>query len=346
MVTANIHHTANFDVAGNSSAQGSFARDNDVSDQVAQELEHATALMRDSVGVAVHWPATAAGLYHLDTGGSRLRARLALLSGMAYGASSAHRIAAAAAAELVHNASLVHDDLCDGDVERRGKPAVWRKESPGVALCTGDLLLTAAFRAALNSDLPEHRLALVELLTDRVSQVIAGQSIELASPETTTHATNTLDHYLQATLAKTAPLIVLPLEAGAAGGELSDEQHQRLGRFANAVGLAYQIIDDLDDVDLQCAQRSSPGYYHRYHAWPRHWPWHTPNHTDPASTAMLRAVRHAAGALSRASGLIHYFPNPLSAALSDMLAKLNQRLVEHRLASASRVDTPQSESLL
>lgn len=337
MVTATLNQTANFKADGGIET---MKAPSDVSD-VERELEQVNALMRKSLNAADHWPAQAASLYHLETGGSQLRARLALLSGMAFKSSSAHRIAAAAASELMHNASLVHDDLCDGDIERRGQPTVWKRDNPGVALCTGDLLLTAAFRAALNSDQPAHSLALIQLLTERSGQVIAGQSIELASRRSNDadcqnathhqHLAPSVAEYLQATLAKTAPLIALPLEAAAIGGHINEQQCVQLHRFAKAVGLAYQIIDDLDDLDVGCAQRLQPDHYHCYHAWPRHWPVRSQRLTNPASQAMRRATRHASAALTRGDALIKLFPNSLGMALQDVLAKLHHRLEEHQL---------------
>ncbi len=350
MVTAELNQTANFNPDGGDeitkapSRFHSLTSVNVIASGVDRELEHVNALMRESLNAPHHWPATAASLYHLDTGGSQLRARLALLSGMAYKSSKAHRIAAAAASELIHNASLVHDDLCDGDSERRGQPAVWKRDNPGVALCAGDLLLTAAFRAALKSDQPGHSLALVQLITERSSQVIAGQSIEVAS-----HGSGGSDHqqnapsvaeYLQATLAKTAPLIALPLEAAAIGGNITQEQREQLHRFAKAVGLAYQIIDDLDDLDHGCAERMQPEMYHCYHAWPCHWPVRPQRLANPAFQAMRRATLHASAALARGESLIQRFPDELGVALQAVLAKLRRRLDEHRKAMAACADQP------
>lgn len=364
MVTATPNQTAMFNVTGAVSIDQPLSEhtDTSVTDRayggIDSELVRVGELMRNSLNAPVSWPATAASLYHLNTQGSQLRARLALLSGMAFGASISHRTAAAAAAELIHNASLVHDDLCDGDAQRRGQAAVWKRYNPNVALCTGDMMLTAAFRAALASDSSEHQLALVQLLTDRTSQVIAGQSIEIANPTTSTEKSseNTpqfsnkyqkkvcLTDYLQATLAKTAPLIALPLEAGALGGQLTSGEHDKIRYFANAVGLAYQIIDDLDDVDVTHLSDCQPNNFHGYHAWPQHWP---PSSThsgsthygsicpsDPVASTMQRAVRHASAALSRAEMLIEHFPEQLVNALAAILAKLRQQLVEHRQSIA------------
>jgi len=321
-------------------------------EDIASQLAQVDTLMRKSLKAPADWPATAASLYHLSTQGNQLRARLALLSGAAYGASSQHCIAAAAASELIHNASLVHDDLCDGDELRRGQPSVWKRDNPNVALCSGDLLLTAAFQAAMQSDTPTHCLALLQLLTDRTSQVIAGQSIEVADTARPDRQSATssvgynsplanhsplvpvrrvrLNAYLEATLAKTAPFIALPLEAGAVGGRLTNDQHRHIRCFAEAVGLAYQIIDDLDDIDLSAAGRCQPQTFHAYHAWPQHWPSFSCQLSDPAWHTLQRCIRHASAALTRAENLVSHFPEQLGAALLSILTRLRGQLQAHR----------------
>lgn len=296
--------------------------------QLEEELQLVVTTMRSHLGAPDGWPAVAEGLYHLATGGSYLRARLALLSGIAFGASRTHRIAAAAASELVHNASLIHDDICDGDTHRRGRATVWHRTNIGVALCSGDLLLTAAFRVALESDTPEHRLTLVSLLTEHVSRIVAGQSIEVARP-TEAQRVRFRD-YREATLAKTSPLIALPLVAGGIGGQLSARHQTLLSRFANAAGLAYQIIDDLDDLETEAPFDSAASQHHPYHALA----WHRSSAREHSRCAvrgsMRRALRHAAAALGRADSIRNQLPALLVLALGDVLGKLQQRLEVHQ----------------
>lgn len=335
-------HAANYHLADDSETSGSLDHDSvplehlkATKQQIDAELDLVKGLMRESLGAPEAWPAVAASLYHLDTGGSYLRARFALMSGIAYGATLAHRTAAAAAAELVHNASLVHDDICDGDTSRRGQPCVWQRDNPAVALCSGDLMLTAAFRVALKSDCADHCMSLVKLLTDRISQVVAGQSIEVADPCSEERVT--LSDYLEATLAKTSPLIALPLEAGATGGKLSATQHALLVRFANAVGLSYQIIDDLDDVNINVD--SSHHYdtrtHHRYHAWTWHWSRRQKHTPFALRDTMQRALNHADAALTRAERLKAEFPTLLAHALNDIIGSLRQRLMAHQASIRS-----------
>ncbi|MFN2330671.1 MAG: polyprenyl synthetase family protein, partial [Halomonas sp.] len=327
-------HAANFQPAHDNETSGSLPGHDSgplehleaTRQQIDEELILVKGLMRESLGAPESWPAVAAGLYHLDTGGSYLRARFALMSGIAYGATLAHRTAAAAATELVHNASLIHDDICDGDTSRRGYPCVWQRDNPAVALCSGDLLLTAAFRVALKSDCADHCLSLVTLLTDRISQVVAGQSIEVANP--CSEESVTLNNYLEATLAKTSPLIALPLEAGAIGGKPSDAQHALLLRFAEAIGLSYQIIDDLDDVDINvdASHHHDSRTHHRYHAWSWHWSRRKGHTPFALRDTMQRALNHADAALTRAERLKAAFPTLLAHALNDIIDSLRLRL--------------------
>src|SRR5437667_9601799 len=88
--------------------------------------------------------------YALEGGGKRIRPVLCLATGEAVGAEPEHILPAAAALELVHNFSLVHDDLpaLDDDTERRGKPSVWAAYGEGKAVLAGDAVLAAAFRLA------------------------------------------------------------------------------------------------------------------------------------------------------------------------------------------------------
>jgi len=105
-------------------------------------------------GVSAGEPATLrAARYHLEAGGQRVRARLALHACEALGVVGDQAVRLAACVELLHNASLVHDDLQDKEKLRRGLPTVCAAFGPDVALCTGDLLLSAAYGAL--ADLPD-----------------------------------------------------------------------------------------------------------------------------------------------------------------------------------------------
>ncbi|MEO1174347.1 MAG: polyprenyl synthetase family protein, partial [Myxococcota bacterium] len=122
---------------------------------------------------------------HLSTGGKRIRARLALAAADALGATADSSIPWAAACELLHNATLIHDDLQDGDELRRGQPTAWVRHGMPSAINAGDLLLVlptlAIERVPLSADVRWH---LSRALAYEATRVIRGQVAEF---EMTTH---------------------------------------------------------------------------------------------------------------------------------------------------------------
>ncbi|MEQ6884680.1 polyprenyl synthetase family protein [Salicola sp. Rm-C-2C1-2] len=294
-----------------------------------QELRQVKALMEERIMGLAHGPARDAASYQTDTGGSLLRARLALASGLAFQCSQQYRIAAAAACELIHNASLVHDDLSDGDEHRRGKPAVWKQFGNEVALCTGDLLLCTAFGVAASLADPQESTELTKQLTAMTSRTIVGQSQEVAASQK--QVKPRLRSYLTTTMAKTVPLIELPLMTGAVAARAGSMARIQIERLANAIGLAYQIIDDLDDV-----VNGTEGL-HPFHAWHHH----RPIGQEEAEPRIKRATEHALASLKRAQRVLNELettvPTALAPRLQPLLMQLEQRALAHRQ------NTPQTE---
>jgi|694.fasta_scaffold32973_6 geranylgeranyl pyrophosphate synthase len=183
-----------------------------------------------------------AAAFHLAAGGSRVRARLALDAARALALRDRDAIAIAATCELLHNASLVHDDLQDRDVVRRGQDAVWRRYGAAAAICVGDLLLSAAY-AALARTGPA-AAALIVRMHQRVAAVISGQCHDIALQG---RAIASLETYEQVARAKSGPLLILPTELALAlaGHEDAIPNAVEAGALF-AVG--YQIADDLEDV--------------------------------------------------------------------------------------------------
>lgn len=305
---------------------------NDDGADEARELEQVEALMKERLHGLDPAPATEAGAYQLTTGGSLLRARLALASGRAFGCPRSYRVAASAACELIHNASLVHDDLWDGDETRRGAPTVWKQFGQGVALCTGDLLLCAAFGIAADLRDARHARLLSQQLATMSSRVIAGQSIELALPSS--RPAPRFRDYLEATMAKSVPLIELPLMTGAVAGRAGRATCDGIGRLARAIGLAYQIIDDLDDLDDPAhASRQ----LHSFHAWHHH----RLAIKEADDIRVLRAARHALASLKRSTQelarLEERMPGSLAFRMQPILTRLTHRALAHHHRSARRM---------
>ena len=174
-----------------------------------------------------------------DAAGKGVRPAFALLAARAAGARPAAGIPAATAVELVHTFSLLHDDLMDGDTERRHRPTAWVVFGPGSAVLAGDALLSLAYEALAEAP---HGAAAARRLGVAVSRLIAGQAADI---EFEHRSDVTLDECLQMAADKTAALLSAACALGAlvAGG--SDEVVEGMSRFGQQVGLAFQLVDDL-----------------------------------------------------------------------------------------------------
>jgi geranylgeranyl pyrophosphate synthase len=181
---------------------------------------------------------------HLDTGGKRLRARLALAACQALGGHAEDAIDWAAAVELLHNASLIHDDLQDGDRTRRGQPALWTRYGAAQAINTGDLLLMLPFRA-LGRYPAEAQVALVQILAEYAESTARGQIRELAL---TASADEGWGEYFGAVSGKTGTLFALPVRGAAELAGLMTDQAAELASALSSIGVLYQLQDDLLDL--------------------------------------------------------------------------------------------------
>ena len=271
-------------------------------------LEKVDHFMVDALFDLDDTPAREAGLYHLQTGGSRMRAKLALASA-SLRLDISDAVAAASACEFLHNASLIHDDISDRDLFRRGHQTVWAKYGPDVALCAGDLFLAAAFKAATSVKQADVAQQITQSLAEHAARVIGGQSVELATPSQSRYWR--VREYLDATQRKTAPLIELAIEIGGTPSR----------PLAEALGLAYQILDDLDDQPSgSSANKIDPP--HGLHAM-----WHHRSRVRPtdAQWAHKRCLKHVDAALARAERLNQSMPEPLASEISNLSNQLAQK---------------------
>ncbi len=195
--------------------------------------------------------ASAAALEHLSSPGKQVRASLALYSALSLGLSPRTAVSIAAASELIHNASLVHDDIQDGSDLRRGRSTLWARHGRDIAICAGDLMISASYAAIAEADGPHISRALARM-HDRISQVIHGQVSDLAVKDA---ASTTFFQYKAIAVAKSAPLLGLPLELSLIHAGRPDCLVQA-ERAAEAFALAYQMADDLDDVESDIANGS------------------------------------------------------------------------------------------
>jgi len=191
--------------------------------------------------------------WHEAVQGKWLRARLALSAGEQLGLSKQTSVIWAVVCELIHSASLLHDDVCDQDTLRRGKAAVWKKFGIPAAICTGDFLIAEAFRKITEIEQGWHQTILLKLLSCTVKEIIFGQSQDLAYKPLT--ASNDLDlkrddwqRYSAIAIQKTAPLISLPIMGMLHCAEISPAVRLSLTNISQHLGLAYQLLNDLENI--------------------------------------------------------------------------------------------------
>lgn len=185
-----------------------------------------------------------ASRYVLRAGGKRIRAALTLLACEAVGGRARAALDAAAAVEILHNFTLVHDDVMDNAAARRGKPTVQTRWNVNTAILSGDILLGLAYEQLLRTKSP--RLgAMLDVFTDGFLTVCEGQALDL---EFERRADVSLREYFTMIEKKTGRLIATALELGALAGNATEKQRAALREFGKYLGRAFQLQDDLLDV--------------------------------------------------------------------------------------------------
>jgi geranylgeranyl diphosphate synthase type II len=171
-------------------------------------------------------------------GGKRVRPVLCLATGEALGAELEQVLPAAAAVELVHSFSLVHDDLpaLDDDAERRGRPSVWAAYGEATAILAGDALLAEAFRLVL---LYERTTSLARELVEATLAMIGGQQQDLEGA----------DDLAELHRLKTGALFNASIMCGVWAAGLPPDAHPPWRAFAGELGLLFQVVDDILDGD-------------------------------------------------------------------------------------------------
>lgn len=171
---------------------------------------------------------------HFNKRGKHLRGRLAYAAARQYGSSSQAASSWAAAVELLHNASLVHDDLCDKDSKRRGQQTTFRQYGEAVAVCLGDYLIAKAYEFAARAGAES-----LHLLSSSISALVGGQAAEFASA-----GYPTWSEYEQIAVSKTAPLLGM----GVVGAALINQQsapEAELEHYFYHAALCFQMINDI-----------------------------------------------------------------------------------------------------
>ena len=200
------------------------------------------------------------------SGGKRFRPILALSSGECFGASPDLVLPFACALELIHNYSLVHDDLpsIDNDDFRRGKPSCHKAFGEDIALLAGDSLLTMAFeilaQAPLGKSLQNKRGQIILEISQSagVKGMVGGQFMDI----TLSQDELTEETYQELILRKTGSLIIASIKTGAILGEAGASELEAAVKYGRNVGLAFQVRDDILDSgqDAQKGSLTRPNY--------------------------------------------------------------------------------------
>lgn len=185
-------------------------------------------------------PDLRAALEHLlAAGGKRIRPTLSLLVGNMLGAPLEKVVTLGAAVELLHTATLVHDDLIDGSLLRRGTPTLNARWSPPATVLTGDFLFARAAKLAAETDY----LPLMKLFSETLAIIVNGELTQMF----TSRGLISRENYYKRIYAKTASLFEMTSRAAAMVSPVSDETIESMRDFGYQIGVAFQIVDDILD---------------------------------------------------------------------------------------------------
>jgi geranylgeranyl diphosphate synthase, type I len=213
---------------------------------VAPALDAAVGRLSPSLQDPVH--------HHLAGGGKRVRAALSLLSAAAAGATEDTGVVGAVAIELIHNFSLIHDDIIDGDTERRHRSTVWSEFGIGQAIIAGDALATLALQVMLEHPTAE-RVRAAGCLLDATQVMIAGQGDDM---EFEARPSVTVAECLDMERGKTSALLACAVSLGAILAGAPDATVAALAEFGSHVGTAFQAVDDLLGIWGEPARTGKP----------------------------------------------------------------------------------------
>lgn len=200
---------------------------------------------------AGYHPAMEAALGHLlSSGGKRIRPVLTLLTGGMLGSELQRLIAMAAAVEMLHTATLVHDDLIDGSLVRRGIPTLNTQWSSAATVLTGDFLFARAAKLAAETE----SIPAMNLFSKTLAIIVDGEIAQMFSGR---GRTNRAD-YNKRIYAKTASLFETSATATAIIAGSTDEVKEKVRLYGFEIGMAFQIVDDILDFTSQTEKLGKP----------------------------------------------------------------------------------------
>jgi geranylgeranyl pyrophosphate synthase len=206
---------------------------------VQDQLRFVEQRIREQAGEE-HHPDLRSALEHLlSAGGKRIRPSLGLLVGNMLGAPEEKLITLGASVELLHTATLVHDDLIDGALLRRGMPTLNARWSPAATVLTGDFLFARAAKLAAETDY----LPLMKLFSETLAIIVNGELTQMFSARGVINRPN----YYERIYAKTASLFEMSALAAAMVATEDEGTRESMKAFGYEVGMAFQIVDDILD---------------------------------------------------------------------------------------------------
>ena len=262
-------------------------------------------------------PCSHAAQAHFAAGGARNRALICLEAGLRLGLIPEDTINLAVVCELLHNASLVQDDLLDRSQSRRGQPSVWLEFGETIAVCLSDLMLAGAFACLGKLSCTAAIPAAMALVHQRTRDVILGQAVENLGDK---NSTSVLELYERRARGKSASLLSLPLELPllVSGNEDSmQDAYEAAGCFS----VAYQVSDDLADLPHD----ESKGSLNLVLMLERKWPL-------SRSRAQSMAAAHALHLLQQSEGYTAKLPFECATVMDTLAQKLAGRLAAFQLA--------------
>jgi len=184
--------------------------------------------------------------YIMSQGGKRIRPKLVVLAAELFGATAENAFYPATAYEMLHNFTLIHDDIMDNAPIRRGKETVYKKWNSNIAILSGDVLASLAMQQLLKTQCPpETLIKMANLFIQTSIEVCEGQQYDL---DFETQEEVTIDKYVNMIRLKTAALLAACLKTGAIIANASEKDQNALYQFGINLGLAFQLVDDLLDV--------------------------------------------------------------------------------------------------
>src|SRR5262249_15358343 len=173
-------------------------------------------------------------------GGKRIRPALLLLSSKLFNYEGRGAVRLGAVVEIIHHATLVHDDIIDEAKTRRGRPAANTQWGNSKCVLAGDWLYMQAFKIAVE----ERNFRILDVLIDLTQQMVEGELLQTEK----LGKCITLDEHLDLIFRKTACLFCASMRLGAILGKATEDQESRLGEYGRNLGLAFQIVDDVLDL--------------------------------------------------------------------------------------------------